>query len=361
MVEISYFGRVCIVKFLCHPMHLGYLVFFVAHTWQTITSEQHAYTAQIKEEPEEESPGSLIVAVESVCSESMTQTSHSKHPFSGFSIYCRDDPNRSSSDEAPAEDVAQAASASSAPAKFSCRVCARPFSAKTNMYRHLRMMHPGKQLVARAGQYICMVSGCIKRYSYKTDMSRHMRIVHPEVLLPMKTGPYKCNVAGCEKGYRLKFKLFNHLRSEHKIQVPTQYECRLCRSVFATKSDMYRHKASVHGRVSRCDVCSKVCKNRSTLTVHRRMHPEPVPSEDGNDVEQPYKCREVGCKKAYGYRAGLQQHMRKKNHHPKKTSSTSQSIGPATSPEEMYVCRLCGEVCPSVTTMMMHINVSHTQ
>ncbi len=336
-----------------------------------------------------ESPGPVIVAVESLwdrSTEHAAQPLRVEYPFNWFLIdYDEGQSSLCAVQEPGAEDSDDVCCVSDSSEASVIEVSQEECSVSP------QVLGGGCGDVADV-KSVCKV--CEQQFSSQSSMNKHRRTQHPEVPLPVRLRPYRCTIAGCNKGYGKKNDLTKHLREKHRERRPIEYECKVCRTLFRNQSKLYRHKIKDHGKVFLCEVCGLTQRNQFELNAHRReAHPEPVTftSEGGSDageigeVEKQYKCVDKGCNKSYRWPSGLWLHRR--TQHSKKTG-TAESIEKDDAPQSQelcgsdttsvwnndpasdidsnsssgveYTCGLCGVVCFSGTTMLMHMTISHS-
>ncbi|CAK8686468.1 unnamed protein product [Clavelina lepadiformis] len=161
---------------------------------------------------------------------------------------------------------------------FCCTVCAKSFTKKSNMKRHLKT-HTGTRL------YQCEV--CSKSFSLSSNLQRHMKVHSGE-------RPYKCKV--CCKSFSDSSDLKRHMKV-HTGERP--YECEICFKSFSQSSHLQLHMKVDNGeRPYQCKVCCKSFLQSNTLRNHLKIH----------TGERPYQCKV--CFKSFSQSGIINAHMR---------------------------------------------------
>ena len=111
--------------------------------------------------------------------------------------------------------------------KFSCHLCEKSFTDKTNMKRHIICVHEGIK------QFSCHL--CEKAFTKKVSMKRHISSVHEGIKIV-------CHL--CKKSFGRKYELKAHvLRIHKKIK---NHICHECEKSFALSHDLKVHVKKVH-------------------------------------------------------------------------------------------------------------------
>ncbi|XP_058818494.1 zinc finger protein 69 homolog [Topomyia yanbarensis] len=139
--------------------------------------------------------------------------------------------------------------------RFECTQCAKFFSTKTNLNRHLQA-HDGHK------PYVCLL--CAKGFTQNGSLKQHM-LIHQNIR------PYVCTV--CEQSFSQQKSLTFHMR-RHTNEKP--FVCPHCSFAFRQKDGLKRHMLVKHterdGKSFACDLCGKTLNTRYGLAMHRKRH-----------------------------------------------------------------------------------------
>ncbi|XP_045187727.2 zinc finger protein OZF-like [Mercenaria mercenaria] len=157
---------------------------------------------------------------------------------------------------------------------YKCKLCPRTFRQPGELGRHMAW---------HRGDYTCKYCG--RKYARKDELLRHVS-KHERELNIETTSPNKLQCKYCEKVLTSEFNLQQHLET-HKRKAE-MYTCEECGITLSNNSNYHRHMRFTHNRRSdhemqphvskssesvdegpfECDLCSKICKSKRTLTEH---------------------------------------------------------------------------------------------
>lgn len=175
-------------------------------------------------------------------------------------------------------DTVQNMSINTGEKPFSCSLCGKGFSEKSDLRRHSRF-HTGEK------PFTCVF--CEKHFTEKADLKRHTRVHTREK-------PFSCSF--CGKGFSEKTDLTRHIRV-HTGEKP--FSCSTCGKIFSQNENLRRHQRIHSGeKPFSCPVCTKQFIHRGAMVVHMRIH----------TGEKPFGCSV--CGKRYIETGNLKKHMR---------------------------------------------------
>lgn len=141
---------------------------------------------------------------------------------------------------------------------FACPQCDRQFRNLYNMFDHLRA-HSGVR------PYEC--TECGRRYSSAMILKIHMRI---------HTNERPCLCPECGKSFYNSSSLASHHKRYHSSAGELkEVLCLICARSYDSQIKMEAHMNRVHSTHRPrlvCDICATVCKTRTTLVEHMRLH-----------------------------------------------------------------------------------------
>ncbi|KAJ0033634.1 hypothetical protein NQD34_000741 [Periophthalmus magnuspinnatus] len=157
-----------------------------------------------------------------------------------------------------------------------CNLCYKTFKSVKALERHLEF-HPGP--------FTCEI--CNKVHSDRSNYKKHLRI-HAE------QKPFRCSV--CERGFTQKRHMNEHMRI-HTGEKPLS--CSDCGMTFRQKNSLMRHVLSKHSehKPYSCPICMKGFVQKWHLVVHMR----------GHTGERPFSCSV--CDRSFESKCYLKKHM----------------------------------------------------
>ena len=192
---------------------------------------------------------------------------------------------------------------------FKCKICHTSFEVKTNLKKHITVVHEGRKLTK------CSI--CDATFKSKHNLKRHIDAVHEE------KKPFKCNL--CEFNGVTNKGLHSHKTTAHL----KPFKCESCWVRFGREIYLKRHITIVHDekRPFKCIVCDakfklKQCLKRHTDAVHEGKKPYKCnfcefysASKQGihdhemrvHSKKQPFKCNV--CDNSFSLKGQLKSHM----------------------------------------------------
>ncbi|KAJ0051095.1 hypothetical protein NL108_013828 [Boleophthalmus pectinirostris] len=159
-----------------------------------------------------------------------------------------------------------------------CTLCYKTFKNMESLEKHLEF-HPGP--------FTCQV--CNKVFSSKSNYKTHL-LSHTE----RRDKPHKCPV--CGRGFLQRCHVKDHMRI-HTGEKP--YSCTECGKSFRQQNSLMRHVLSMHSedKPYKCSLCPKGFVQKPYLESHMRKH----------TGEKPFVC--LVCGKCYKEKYCLKKHM----------------------------------------------------
>ncbi|GFO12010.1 Zinc finger protein 112 [Plakobranchus ocellatus] len=196
--------------------------------------------------------------------------------------------------------------------KFKCGICGKVFPNRASRLIHYKSDH--KDTILR-----CPL--CPLIYSTKKEVAKHMKEhsrrtkkqcpvcgiyikglkEHLQTHKPIDEIPeselFMCEM--CPKRY----KKLSDLRAHRRRHTLDKLKCHLCPASFFSQSCLTNHLNNVHSSLMpyQCEICGKLCKQKSNLDVHMRTH---------SDVKK-FQCN--FCDQGFNYKSSLQSHLRSKH------------------------------------------------
>uniref|UniRef100_A0A673ASX8 Zinc finger protein 865 n=1 Tax=Sphaeramia orbicularis TaxID=375764 RepID=A0A673ASX8_9TELE len=161
---------------------------------------------------------------------------------------------------------------------FSCSVCQKRFTHKSNLRRHLTI-HTGLKL------FSCEI--CDAKFTQKSHIRNHM-VRHAKVK------PFSCSV--CHKTFTREIHVKAHMIAHSGKEL---FHCSICGAGFPQRTSVRDHMMSSHteNRPFKCSHCPKAFKRQPHLERHEAIH----------TGHQPFSCSV--CWQKFTQKAHLNRHM----------------------------------------------------
>lgn len=288
---------------------------------------------------------------------------------------------------------------------FRCDLCAKEFSSKTTIKRHITVKHVTRSPIT----YSC--DKCSKAFRTKTGRRKHLAECHsmtdmsvvkrkvvrpPKICLPCgkpfefkcdydkhfethSIGPHYCYVCRIEaKDVKA---LIRHIRRNH-----SRFSCTHCNDTFVSRNELQLHTINVHriGDVKpfKCELCNRQYLNAKVYEKHVHSHATMVDSHPCSSCPKVYPslgklndhCRRVHlgvrkhqcaiCGQLFWRRSFLEVHMmRHKNEKLHKCSQCDRAFYTAArlrqhftvhTGDRPFVCDTCGRAFRTLANLKNH-------
>lgn len=159
-------------------------------------------------------------------------------------------------------------------ANFPCDYCDRIFTASSNLYRHIKLLHPEKHT------HECTF--CNEAFRTESLLFKHVDRVHGDNCdvatmrnrPPLANQPISCHF--CQEDFGTsKYAYEKHLIAKHRSQLTRVLQCSECDRKYAYEDSMRNHKAWHRRRIMErdyefeCIQCSKKFPNKEKFDNHK--------------------------------------------------------------------------------------------
>lgn len=170
---------------------------------------------------------------------------------------------------------------------YLCTECGKAFSQKSNLLRHLNLIHSESRNEKKHSCSMCEKSFKEKGALKKHQRSKHLKELfrHPcpycgkmvsrstmarHILIHTGERPFKCTMLGCDKDFRSTSEVKNHVLRHHSAERP--YKCDICGKGFIKMCFLNSH-AKIHTgeKPFVCPICGKAFPKPYSMQRHRRL------------------------------------------------------------------------------------------
>ena len=141
--------------------------------------------------------------------------------------------------------------------KFSCQICHRSYSTKSNLNKHMKIHDESKA-------FKCDI--CLKLFVSKADLNAHYRTHTGE-------RPFGCHI--CDKRFLQKSNLVRHQATHSEIR---SFKCSICPEgrFFKTKNQLTNHMVFHYEPKFACSHCDYRAHKKCDLDRHSKTHEKKI-------------------------------------------------------------------------------------
>uniref|UniRef100_A0A336LXH2 CSON004477 protein n=1 Tax=Culicoides sonorensis TaxID=179676 RepID=A0A336LXH2_CULSO len=173
------------------------------------------------------------------------------------------------------------------PRPYTCDICGKNFVTHSAIKDHMTKIHLGK----RYKPVVC--KECGKYFPAVSNLNRHIKHVHP--LKQVIGFRFQCTL--CENFYKTKKSLNLHMETHDKREM----SCEFCNKIFYRERNLNTHIKIVHlnrEKTRACHICGKAFTQKKSLDRHLFIHNE----------DRSFKCPE--CPFSAKYKQTLSSHIK---------------------------------------------------
>ena len=172
----------------------------------------------------------------------------------------------------------------SAENSFSCQVCKKSFSKKSDLLRHAYEHKERPKLECNE---------CNKKFTTSLALERHTN-AHNRA----KKSKHSCKI--CLETFHLKSHLLEHHRQHHLAA--KLFTCKICKAEFSWEENLKKHMKTHDVNNYMCPTCNKTFLDATSLRVHSKKHQ--IPDVQVNQL----KCKI--CAQVFQYDFSYKAHMK---------------------------------------------------